>query len=519
VVVSVQPDHEVLIVGAGFGGIGAAIALQKAGVDDVVLVDKWHGVGGTWLANTYPGVAVDVPAFVYSFSYEQRSDWSRLFAPGEEIREYAESVVDRHGLRPKLRLSTTILRCDFDTDHDMWRVQTDNGDTITARFLVPAIGGLERPKLPDIDGIDDFAGTLMHTAMWDHDVDLTGRRVAVIGTGATSLQLVPEIAKEVSHLDVYQRTPIWVGPKVDFEMGPLARFVMANPLVRSSLRAGGTLAAEAGLGGLMALPSFVGDRVRSVAEGRLRSWMRSQVDDPAVREQLIPQYGLGCKRPSMSNTYLRTFNRTHVDLVTDPIERITSDAIVTADGVEHATDVLICATGFSVMAQGMSPPFPVVGANGVDLRDHWHEHRYHSYQGVSVPGYPNLLMVTGPNGFVIGSYFWMVEATSAHLARVIATARRRGSTYVEIRQRAHDEYAERCDRRARRSLLFTDACDGANTYYINYQGDASVLRPSTHGEMWLENRLFPLSNYRYRKPSTVEAQPVSAGRRAQGANR
>jgi hypothetical protein len=221
----------------------------------------------------------------------------------------------------------------------------------------------------------------------------------------------------------------------------------------------------------------------------------------------------------MSNTYLRTFNRPHVDLVTTPIERVSDTGIVTADGVEHPADVLVCATGFNVMAQGMTPPFPVVGPDGIDLRDHWHEHRYHAYQGVSVPGYPNLFLVTGPNGFVIGSYFWMVEATSAHLARVIAAARRRDATLVEVRQAPHDEYVDRCRRRTEGSFLFTDACDGANTYYVNYQGDAAVLRPSSHAEMWFENRWFPLSNYRY--TSTPADVPVAAGRsrRAKGADR
>ena len=511
----VEPAHEVLIIGAGFGGIGAAIALQKAGIDDVVLVDKWHGVGGTWLANTYPGVAVDIPAFIYSFSFDQRADWSRLFAPGEEIRQYAESVVDKFGLRSKLRLSTTIVRCDFDAEAHLWRVQTDTGTELTARYLVPAIGGLERPKLPDIDGIEDFGGTLVHTAMWDHDVDLAGKRVGVIGTGATSLQLVPEIADRVGHLSVYQRTPIWVGPKVDFVVGPVGRAVLGQPLVRTALRAGGALGAEVGLGGQMALPEVVGGAVRRVLEARMRAWMRSQVRDPVVREQLIPRYGLGCKRPSMSNTYLKTFNRADVDLVTTSIERVTGNAVVTADGVEHETDVLVCATGFNVMAEGMSPPFPVVGPDGVDIRDFWHEHRYQAYQGVSVPGFPNLFNVTGPNGFVIGSYFWMVEATSAHIARVIANARRRDATHVEVRRGPHDEYFERCQNRSRRSFLFTDTCDGSNTYYINYQGDASILRPSTHAEMYLENRLFPLSNYRYER--LPAARPVTT--RTRGANR
>jgi cation diffusion facilitator CzcD-associated flavoprotein CzcO len=255
-------DHEVLVVGAGFGGIGAGIALHRAGVDDFVLVDKWPGVGGTWLANTYPGVAVDIPAFVYSFSFEQRSDWSRLFAPGEEIRRYAETVVDKYGLRPKLRLNTTLTRCAFDEDQDLWRVSTDGGEEITARFLIPAVGGLERPKLPDIDGISDFGGTLMHTAIWDHDVDLAGKRVAVIGTGATSLQLVPEVARVAAHLTVFQRTPIWVSPKIDFKVGPLGRLALSQPLLRAWLRASGTLGAEIGIAGALLWPDGVGAVLR-----------------------------------------------------------------------------------------------------------------------------------------------------------------------------------------------------------------------------------------------------------------
>jgi hypothetical protein len=215
----------------------------------------------------------------------------------------------------------------------------------------------------------------------------------------------------------------------------------------------------------------------------------------------------------MSNAYLRTFNQPHVDLVTDPIVRVEADRIVTAGGVEHPADVLVCATGFSVMAEGMTPPFPVVGPDGVDLRDHWHQHRYQAYQGVSVPGYPNLFLVTGPQGFVIGSYFWMVEATSAHLARVIASARRRSTTHVEVRRRPYEEYVDRCRKRTEGSFLFTDACDGANTYYINYQGDAAVLRPSTHLEMYLENRLFPLSNYRYSTGAERATVTASAARR------
>jgi cation diffusion facilitator CzcD-associated flavoprotein CzcO len=241
-------------------------------------------------------------------------------------------------------------------------------------------------------------------------------------------------------------------------------------------------------------------RLRPLASGidaGLRRWMRAQVKDRSVAEALIPDYAFGCKRPSMSNTYLRTFNRPNVELVTDPIAQVTPAGIVTATGVERDVDLLVCATGFKLMAPGDALPYPVVGRRGVELGAFWDEHRFQAYQGVSVPGFPNLFAIAGPYGFVAGSYFWMLESTAAHAVRVIAEARRRGATSAEIRQLPHDRYVERCRARQRNSPLFTDACATSNTYYVNFQGD-SPLRPSAYAEMWWENRHFPLDHYRYR---------------------
>lgn len=232
------PQHEVLVVGAGFGGIAAGVRLRRAGIDDFVIVDKHPSVGGTWFVNKYPGVAVDIPSFIYSFSFAQTGKWSRLFAPGEELQQYAEDVVDGHGLRDKLRLGTTVLGSRFDEDTDIWHVETDCGE-ITARHVIVGIGGLEVPNLPDIPGIGSFGGKLLHTTAWDHDYDLTGKRVAVIGTGATALQLVPAIADQVSRLTVFQRTAIWVAPKLDFKTGPVSRFVFGNRLLRAPFAVSG----------------------------------------------------------------------------------------------------------------------------------------------------------------------------------------------------------------------------------------------------------------------------------------
>jgi len=502
------PDHEVVIVGAGFGGIGVGVALRDAGIEDFVMIDSWPEVGGTWFVNTYPGVAVDIPSAVYSFSFEQRSDWSRLFAPGAELQRYAELVVDKYGLRPKLRLGKTVSRAVFDEQHDIWRITMDDGDEITARFLVPAVGGLERPKLPDIAGIDSFAGKVIHTARWDHEYDLAGKRVAVIGTGASALQLVPEIAERVAHLSVFQRTPIWVSPKPDMAVGPVAGFIMRQAIARVALRWTG----YAGVEFLAALMVSLNHRVPFIGRGieaRTRAWMETQVHDPKVRDQLTPKYTYGCKRPSMSNTYLKTFNRPDVELVVDPIERITADGVVTADGLEREVDVLICATGFKVMERGSTPAFALVGRGGTDLGNFWHENRFQAYHGVSVPGFPNLFFNSGPYGFAPGSYLFMIESTAAHLVRAIRETRRRGATCCEIREEPHDRYYAKSLQRSHNMALLNGACAGSNTYYINYHGEAPALRPSLNVEMWWQNRHFPLNDYKY-----SSANPQNGQRRA-----
>lgn len=503
-----SPDFEVLIVGAGFGGIGAGIALQRNGIHDFAILDKWDRVGGTWHANTYPGVAVDIPSFIYSFSYEQRGDWSRIFAPGDELQAYAEDMVDKYALRGKLRLNTTVVSATFDERDSLWRLGTDGGQEITGRYVVMAVGGLERPKMPDIEGLDSFAGTMMHTALWDHDVPLAGRRVAVIGTGATSLQLVPAIVDETEHLTVFQRTPIWVFPKADADPGAIGRQILGRRRVRSAVRVIGNAATEISLSGMLVGPAWLTTFSRRLAEAWVRRWMRSQVDDPVTREKLIPAYGLGCKRPSMSQDYLKTFNRDDVSLVTSSIERITENGIRTTDGVEHEAEVLICATGFKLWDKGSTPPFPVCGRGGLDLGQFWDQRRFQAYQGVSIPEFPNIFTITGPYGFVLGSYIWMIEATSAHISRTIAESKRRGATVCEIRQEAHDEYFRKCLTRQEKNFLFTPACAGSNTYYIDNLGD-SPFRPSTHGEMYWQNRHFDLDVYRYTTgPAVLAATEV-----------
>ncbi|WP_051178909.1 flavin-containing monooxygenase [Nocardia concava] len=493
--VPTTPDVEVAIIGAGFGGLGAAVELRKAGIESFVILDKNTDIGGTWHANTYPGVAVDIPSVYYSFSYLAPKTWSRLFAPGAEVKAYADQIADEYRLRPHLRLNTRVTGATWDESTHRWRIDTTD-DSFTARFVIGAIGGLEVPRMPDIPGVDEFAGKVVHTARWDHDYDYRGKRIAVIGTGATALQLIPELADQASHLAVFQRTPIWVVPKPDFRIDwGLEQALDLVPGLRRLVRLAVMATFDTGVSTAGVFYRTTGPAVRFTGR-MIKRWYGTQVRDEALREQLTPDYALGCKRPSVSNRYLRTFTRDHVDLITDPIEKITPTSVVTADGTDHDIDVLVCATGFKVMETGATPPFPIHG-RGLELGKFWQDNRFQAYQGVSIPNFPNLFLITGPYGFAAASYIAMIECTAAHARRAITAARDRQATSVEIRQSSHDAYWRKSLRRHRNSLWLNNDCESSNTYYINTHHDVAAIRPSTHTEMWWSNKHFPLNHYRY----------------------
>lgn len=354
------------------------------------------------------------------------------------------------------------------------------------------------PNLPDIRGIESFSGKVVHTAKWDHDFEYAGKRIAVIGTGATALQLIPELADVAAHLSVFQRTPIWVAPKPDF---PIPRAVSAAllrmPLLRRGIRAAFTVGIDFGISGIgifHARIPFLAESLRRGGGVGYRAWLRG---NPELAEKLTPAYAPGCKRPSVSNRYLKTFTEPHVRLITEPISEIAPQGVVTENGELHAVDVLVCATGFKVMAKGYTPPFPLHGVDGLDIGNFFHSNRYQAYQGVSVPKFPNCFLITGPYGFAAGSYIAMIECTSRHAARAISETRRRAATRVEIKQQPHDAYYAKSRRRAHQTMWVSPVCEGSNTYYVNYQGDPAAIRPSTHFEMWWGNKHFPLDHYTY----------------------
>lgn len=487
------PDYQTLIVGAGFSGIGAGILLDKAGMGDYLIVDAAEGPGGTWYWNTYPGIAVDIPSFSYQFSFEQSRDWSRVYAPGSELRAYAEHCVDKYGLRPKMRFGTTVAGAEFDDDNDIWRLDLDGGESATARFLINASGVMTRPKLPEIDGLDTFAGPTMHTARWDHSVDLTGKRVAVIGTGASAVQVIPEIAPNVKQLNVFQRTPIWCFPKFDAPVSGPARLAMRVPGGRTAQRLLSQAFVELTFP-LAANYFTLNPLARKMADAG-RAYLRSQVDDPVVREKLTPRYAVGCKRPGFHNTYLSTFNRDNVELITDPIARITATGVMTAHGRSHDVDVLILATGFTLM-DADAGTYPIIGPGGRSLAQFWDENRLQAYEGVSVPGFPNTFTVFGPYGYVGSSYFALIEAQTHHIVRCLAQAERAHATRVEVSADANNRYFAEMMRKRHRQIFWQPSCQNANSYYFDRNGDVP-LRPTSTVEAYWRSRRFPLTDYRF----------------------
>lgn len=493
-----KPDHEVLIVGAGFSGIGAAIGLDRAGMPDYRIIEAGDGVGGTWHWNTYPGIAVDIPSFSYQFSFEQSTEWSRTYAPGRELKNYAEHCVDKYGLRSRIQFGTKVLSAEFDDERDVWGVQLEppHGASgwVTARFLINASGVLTTPQLPDIDGVDTFAGVAIHTARWDHSQDLTGKRVAVIGTGASAVQVIPEIAPTVSSLTVFQRTPIWCFPKLDLPLPAPIRWAMRVPGGMAVQRLASQAYVEATFP--IAAQYFTVFPLAKQMESAGRAYLRRQVHDPVVRDQLTPRYAVGCKRPGFHNTYLSTFNRDNVHLVVDPIDRITPTGVVTACGSSHEVDVLILATGFKVMDSDNIPTFAVTGAGGQSLSRFWDEHRLQAYEGVSIPGFPNLFSVFGPYGYVGSSYFALVEAQTHHIVRCLTSARGRGATRIEISEAANARYFDEMMSKRHRQVFWQDSCKSANSYYFDKNGDVP-LRPTTTVEAYWRSRRFDLDDYRF----------------------
>lgn len=488
--------HQAVIVGAGFGGMGAAIQLKKLGIDDFVVLEREDDLGGTWHVNRYPGLAVDIASVTYSYSFEPNPWWRHWYARGPELKKYAGQVADRYDLRRHMRFGVTVEGAAWDEAAAEWVVQVAGGEPVRAAYLITATGFLSQPRLPDIPGVGDFAGEVVHTAQWDDGADLDGRRVAVIGTGATAVQLIPELARRAGRLTVFQRTPIWVTPKLDFEIpGWVRRIFSLAPFTQRAARAVNT-----GLLELVMVAAVLNYRRASLlnrlAETSAKRHLRKQVADPELRARLTPDYSFGCKRPTFSNDYYPTFNQPHVDLETAGIDRITPGGVVTRDGREIEVDTLVLATGFD-MWDANFPAIRVVGRDGKDLGRWWRETRFQAYEGIAVPGFPNFLSLASPYSYSGLSYFTTIEGQMKHMDRLLGEVRRRGARTFEVRDPANEEFLGRVTELLEDSVFTLGSCGTARSYYFNQHGEAALLRPTSTISAHREAQSFPLDDYAY----------------------
>jgi cation diffusion facilitator CzcD-associated flavoprotein CzcO len=500
--------YDAVIVGAGFGGMGAAIQLKRLGYENLLILEREAELGGTWQVNRYPGLAVDIPSSTYSYSFEPNPYWSRLFAPGRELKRYAEHVAEKYRLRSSMRFGVAVTGASWDEDH--WRVSIAGGEPVTATYLVTATGFLSQPKFPDIAGIDTFRGKVIHTTAWDGSYDLTGKRVAVIGTGATAVQLIPELAKLASELTVYQRTPIWVSPKPDYRIPRSLQALFARlPIAQRAVRLLGSSVLE-----LMMISGVVRYKQFRIANRLAERWclahLHRQVRDPELRRGLTPDYSFGCKRPTFSNDYFPTFTRPHVHLETSTIVGIDQTGVLTADGHRTEVDVLVLATGFNLWDSNF-PAFEVIGRDGKDLGKWWRQNRFQAYEGLTVPGFPNFLSLNSPYAYSGLSYFTTIECQMKHMRRLFTAMRARGTEFFEITQEANDVFLDRMRAKiAGNSVFSLGQCATAHSYYFNQHGEATLLRPTSTISAHRDAGRFPLEHYTYDKR---DHHSLSAGNR------
>jgi cation diffusion facilitator CzcD-associated flavoprotein CzcO len=461
-----REDHDIVIVGSGFSGLGMAIRLKQAGVDDFVVLERATEVGGTWQANTYPGCACDVPSHLYSFSFAPNPEWSQTYSTQPEIWDYLRRLTDEYALRPHIRLETPVESATWLDDERRWELETPQG-TLRARVVVAGMGPLAEPRIPDLPGLETFAGATFHSARWDHDFDLTGKRVASIGTGASAIQYVPAIQPQVDRLHVFQRTPPWVMPHTSRPIGDWERRLYralpaAQKLMRASIYAG----REALVLGFVFSP-----RLMRFVERLARRHMHTQISDPELIEKVTPDYTIGCKRILPSNRWYRALTEPNVDLVTAGVREVRHNSIVDADGVEREVDAIVFGTGFHVT--DIPGAHRVRGRGGTLLDDIWRGSP-RAYLGTSVAGFPNLFFLLGPNtGLGHSSMVYMIESQIAHVMKALRLMRGGGAETIEIRPEAEERFNAGVDRRMTGTVWQT----GCSSWYLDRTGRNATIWP------------------------------------------
>ena len=450
----------IAVVGAGFGGVGAAAMLRRVGYRDVTVFERAHRVGGVWHYNTYPGAACDVPSHFYEFSFAPNPRWSRRYAPQAEIQAYLEDVARRYGVTERIRLNTEVQRARWDEERHNWTLETSEG-THRADLLLTACGQLNVPKVPSITGLETFAGPSFHTARWRHDVDLSRKRVAVIGTGCSAIQVVPAIQPIAERVDVYQRSPGWTFPRMDFAYSERAkrvfeRFPLLQRLDRASIIAFHELGAAALTDKRWLRPPF-----RAIA----RRQINKTIKDPELRRKVTPTDELGCKRVMLTDDWYPTLTKPNVELISEPVTGVGARGVRIRDGEERPADVIVLATGFET--HGFVAPMEVVGEGGRTLLEAW-SGVPRAYLGLTVPGFPNMFLLYGPNtNGGTGSVIYTLEAGIAHVIAALRELERRAAQKIEVRREA----AEAFDRELREALAKTVWHTGCTSWYVDENGN------------------------------------------------
>ena len=475
---------DVLIVGAGFGGLGTAIRLKQAGIDDFVVLDRAEDIGGTWRVNTYPGAQCDIPSILYSFSFAPNPNWTRLYPLQQEIHDYLRACAENFGIVPHLRMGHDVQDATWDDDSQAWHVTTSHGNW-EARILVGAMGPFSEPAVPNLPGLASFQGAVFHSAAWDHEHDLAGERVAVIGTGASAVQIIPRIQPSVGSMTVFQRTPTWILPHPDQPMtGWPQRLFARVPVAQRLARAGLDLVQEAMVPGFVYKPALLKGLA---ALGRAH--LRRQVRNAELRTKLTPTYAFGCKRPTFSNSFYPALAQPNVDVVTDGIREVRSNGIVTEDGALHEVDTIVMGTGFRLTD---NPAFDVVrGRDGRTLAEAWNGNA-RAYLGTTISGFPNFFMLLGPNSVVYTSQVVTIEAQIAYILSCLQEMNAQGAASIDVRPEVQQAFVDEVDKRLQTSVWNTGGC---TSYYLSGEGRNFTFYPGFNRRFRARTRRADLDQY------------------------
>jgi cation diffusion facilitator CzcD-associated flavoprotein CzcO len=493
----------VLIVGAGFGGIAAAIELKRHGFDDVTVIERAPELGGTWFYNSYPGAACDVPSHLYSFSFAQRRDWSRLCSPQAEIHDYLTDVAREHDVMRHVRCGQTVSACEWDEQRALWTVDTTEGERLQADALVLATGQLHQPAHPSVAGIDSFAGHSFHSAQWDHDYPLQGKRVAVVGTGASAVQFVPEIAERVARLTVFQRTGNWFMPRRNRRYPRIVRAAIEHVPGVQEFRRNFMFQYCELITAAIRHPRTVG----RLAGLRSAAFMRAQLKDPELRRKVWPDYTFGCKRVLFSSSFLPALQRPNVEVVTEPIARVEPGGIVTADGTLHELDCIVWGTGFKT--NDFMFPMRVVGSGGVELVDAW-EHGARAHLGMTVPGYPNMFVMYGPNTNTSGgSIIFYLEAQAGYIRQALQQLIAHRARSIAVRREV-----EQASDRALQARFAGTAWTRCDSWYRDESGRIVANWPGYMREYFEQTQSLNPDEYEFASAQVQESgaagQPAAA---------